>query len=167
MATPYTANSRRVAAIAVGLLLGVAGTASADTLSQTTCAWDNSYSYKVCITQDYTTGSYHGRRTVSIRDYHVRFSGGSNGVSIGGATVLVGVQGVGTRSHSPYLSATQSWKIGTPVMGVRYLFRPRWADDPVIILGPHSYQCGRSDSTLRHGKSKWKLSTPNVCQGSL
>jgi hypothetical protein len=108
-------QQRPVVAIAVGLLLGVAGKASADTVSQTTCAWDNSYSYKVCITPDYTTGSYHGRPTVSIRDYHVRFSGGSN-VSIGGATVLVGVQGVGTRSHSPDLSATQSWKIGTPVM---------------------------------------------------
>jgi hypothetical protein len=162
--------SPRYIALAVfvcGGVLAASPIALADSYSQTECAWDNSYTYHVCIEQENTTGHYYGRYTLSVQDYNVRFTGGSLGVSISGATVLAGVEGVGTKSHHFYASSTQQWRIGRPRMGHIYTFRPRWANDPVIIAGPHIYQCGRSDSTVRHGHSRWTLSTPNDCQGAL
>jgi hypothetical protein len=158
-----------VSAVGCGVLAFAAPQAFGDTLSQTECAWDNSYTYHVCVTQNYTTGSNHGRATVSIQNYQVAFTGGASGVSIRGATALAGVQGVGTRSHHLYLSETQQWNIGTPRMHHTYTFVPRWHGDPIIIThgGPHIYQCGRADATVRHGGSHWHLSTPNACQGSL
>ena len=59
--------SRRVAVIAVALMLGVAASASAAE-SQTKCRSDSSLSYRLCITQHYTTGSWRGLRTVAVHE---------------------------------------------------------------------------------------------------
>ena len=63
----------------------------------------------------------------------VRFTGGGHGVSIRGATVLAGVEGVGTRSHHFYASETQKWHIGVPQMHHTYKFVPRWAGAAALV----------------------------------
>ena len=137
--------------------------------SQTECAWDNSVTYRVCITQNYSPGTDDGGRyTVAVKNYRVRFTGGANGVSIFHTTVVAGVQGVSSATHHIYASTTKTWHLGVPRIKHTYNLVPPWHDVPVgIINGSGTYQCAHTFSTIKHGKSTWKLISPQNCQGQL
>jgi hypothetical protein len=131
--------------------------------SQRECAWDSSVTYRVCITQNYNDGTNNGQRTVAVTNYRVRFTGGANGVSIFHTTVVAGE--FGPSSFGP---ATKTWHLGVPRINHTYNLVPPWHGVPVTVSNvPGLFQCAHTSSTLKHGKSTWKLDSPQNCQGKL
>jgi hypothetical protein len=153
-----------MAAIAASLSFALAASASSNSTTQ--CQWDSSYTFQLCIRQNYTTGTWNGRSTVSVQNYQAWYSGGANGVAMSQLYVHVGIEGVDTNG-TIYASTTQSWTVNLPVKGQTYTFTPSWANAQLLLAGLHAYQVGHAEGTIVHGGSTWTLITPNALQGSL
>jgi hypothetical protein len=136
--------------------------------SQKICKWDSSVSYRVCITQNFSSLTVGGAATAAVKNYRVRITGGSGGVSIFHAAVVAAYRGVTTDDNggNRHLGAGRKvWHIGVPRLGHTYNLVPPWHGVRVVVT-PGGYQCAYTSSTLKHGQTTWKLTTPDVCQGA-
>ena len=153
--------------------LGMAVPASA-TVPYTMCVPDVlTYSYKVCITQNYNLAVSGGVTYIQVPSYDVVYSalsGGNQGVSLHSGVVTIGASGrtLYNASGGYFGPQATTYKISVIQLGHAYVYTPSWSADWIEVQAGLSYQCGIADATETHGGTSWDLNPQglDVCQGS-
>jgi hypothetical protein len=140
------------------------------------CANDSSGSVSSCLTQNFEACQVGSIQAIELDSYVQRWTSldpGSELVQLTGpAGIRAEVTGItdarkcGGPTHG-YPVTVQTRKLRRPHYG-RYVFRPKFSGRKggyVAISGPAS-QCANSYVEVKRYRERWKLETPNVCQGT-
>jgi hypothetical protein len=167
--------------ISVGAVFRIPGVKSSRTAataadSTRNCANDGSGSVSSCLTQNFEACQVQSIEAIELDSYVQRWRSldpGSELVQLAGpAGIRAEVTGItdarkcGGPTHG-YPVTVQTRKLRHPSYR-RYVFRPSFSGTKggyVAISGPAS-QCANSYVEVKRYRERWKLETPNVCQGT-
>lgn len=146
-------------ALAVAMALTVAATANAD--SRRYCNYDGSSSWQVCITINYTIGSYNGYPTVIVQNFQAQWNNADPTVSISNGVINAQVLGVDTSGTN--WGAHETYNVSYPSSGVTYTFTPSWAGHALKTIVYPWYTYGWATAQLHRGGSNWNLTSQYAC----
>jgi len=157
-------------AVATVGVVAIPSTAFASQYQSSNCAWETSYSYYTCITQNWNSKTANGRPYVEVDNYTVAVTtfGHNPGSVTFSLDTIAGAQG-GVLNGGYCVNCTQEWRSGSygGNGSWQFTYTPSWSGWWIDVGGPHNYQCGNVLATFRHGGSQWNLQVPGVCQGHL
>jgi hypothetical protein len=114
----------------------------------------------VCVTLNYTLGSYNGFTTFTVENYQVKWTNLDSQVSISNGSL--GTKVLGTDTGGTQWGTVQTFNVTYPSSGVTYTFTPSWAGHALKEVAPW-YTYGWASAQLHRGGSTWTLTSPYVC----